>query len=268
MNGEVELILHEIGLTNGETKVYLALNSIGTSTVGPIIDQSRISASKAYSILDRLMHKGLVSITINSGKKIFSAASPEKLLEILDDQKQKIEDNKNKIKEIIPQLKLQQESVSKKPMVEFAKGKKGFMHINHEFIESAKEKDEYITLASKRITFKMQSYWYEHSKNLSKKQISQFLIYDNDSWFKKDPKIHQRSKRVNYYPRYLNEKYNDLPNISVLGYNTLIEDLDEKDEIFTLIIRNKNLTQSIKKLLMIIWDSGKVPEGFDNSSPR
>jgi len=48
-----EKILMNIGLTKGEAKVYSALNKIGQSTIGPIIDESGISRSKIYDVLDR-----------------------------------------------------------------------------------------------------------------------------------------------------------------------------------------------------------------------
>jgi len=36
-------VLKDIGLTNGEIKVYTALLGLGESTTGPIVDQSGVS---------------------------------------------------------------------------------------------------------------------------------------------------------------------------------------------------------------------------------
>ena len=63
-------ILKNIGLTEGEAKTYLALSSLGTSTVGNIISEADVSASKVYQILERLMQKGLVSMVVKEGKKV------------------------------------------------------------------------------------------------------------------------------------------------------------------------------------------------------
>ena len=49
--------LKELGLTDGEIKVYLALNQLGETTSGPIVDKSGVSISKVYLILDRLFSK-------------------------------------------------------------------------------------------------------------------------------------------------------------------------------------------------------------------
>ena len=49
--------LEEIGLTEGENKVYLALLKLGSSTIGRIIKEAQVSNSKIYDILDRLNKK-------------------------------------------------------------------------------------------------------------------------------------------------------------------------------------------------------------------
>ena len=57
-------LLEKIGLTKGESKVYLALLRIGKSNIGPIIKEAKVSNSKVYDILDRLAQKGLVGVAI------------------------------------------------------------------------------------------------------------------------------------------------------------------------------------------------------------
>ena len=52
-------ILEEIGLTKGEIKVYLTLLKIGNTTSGRIINESGVSRSKVYDVLERLKQKGL-----------------------------------------------------------------------------------------------------------------------------------------------------------------------------------------------------------------
>ena len=51
--------LTKLGLTNGEARVYLSMIQIGPSKVGKIVELSRVSYSKIYGVLDRLILKGL-----------------------------------------------------------------------------------------------------------------------------------------------------------------------------------------------------------------
>ena len=45
-----EKILEQIGLTKGESIVYLTLLKIGETTTGKIIEQAQISSGKIYEI--------------------------------------------------------------------------------------------------------------------------------------------------------------------------------------------------------------------------
>ena len=73
-------LLKEIGLTDSEIKVYVALLEIGSSSKGPIVDKSGVASSKIYELLEKLMQKGLVSQVIKSNVKYFEAAPPKRLL--------------------------------------------------------------------------------------------------------------------------------------------------------------------------------------------
>ena len=60
----VELKLKDIGLTDYESKVYLALLEIGEGTSGEIINKAGIHTGKIYEILASLKNKGLISEVI------------------------------------------------------------------------------------------------------------------------------------------------------------------------------------------------------------
>jgi len=67
------------------------------------------------------------------------------------------------------------------------------------------------------------------------------LVYEHDTWFKKDPTVHKRSERNLYYPKVLGKEYSNLPNLEILGDSTIITGIED-GEIFTLLIRSKNLS--------------------------
>jgi len=53
--------LIQLGLTSGEARIYLSLLKLGSSKVGSIVKDSRVSYSKVYDVLEGLITKGLVS---------------------------------------------------------------------------------------------------------------------------------------------------------------------------------------------------------------
>ncbi|HLC53813.1 MAG TPA: helix-turn-helix domain-containing protein [Candidatus Nanoarchaeia archaeon] len=96
--------LKQFGLTSGEARVYVALMRLGPSTVGPIVKMSKVAYSKIYDILGRLTEKGLVSHTTKEKTRFFQPVEPLRLLDYLQRQEMQIEQNKQKLQEILPAL--------------------------------------------------------------------------------------------------------------------------------------------------------------------
>lgn len=97
-------ILKEIGLTKNEIKVYVALLKLGSETKKAIVKESGITPSKLYTVTDRLIDKGLVSKVKKNGVYHFSAAPPEQVLDFLDQKKQRIDEQADAFKDVIPEL--------------------------------------------------------------------------------------------------------------------------------------------------------------------
>jgi len=82
-----EKILEEIGLSKNEIKTYLALLKLGKTTSWKLITETGIQVSALYYCLDNLIKKGLVSHVVIANKKHFQAASPEQLIQLVDNRK-------------------------------------------------------------------------------------------------------------------------------------------------------------------------------------
>jgi hypothetical protein len=98
--------LKEAGLTDGEAKVYLALLKTGNTTVGPIIDESGVAHSIIYTILEKLVQKGLVSYIIKDKTKRFQAEPPRRLLDYIGERQSALEESKSRVAALLPQLEL------------------------------------------------------------------------------------------------------------------------------------------------------------------
>lgn len=138
--------LEDIGLTEGETKVYLALNSLGLSTTGPIVDNSGISASKAYNILDRLAKKGLVGHVMKGNIRYFKAQDPNRILDYIDEKQKKLNEQRERIKEILPELKLKQALGKKEHEATIYEGFKGVTNFFRNILNDLKKGEEYFVI--------------------------------------------------------------------------------------------------------------------------
>jgi len=172
--------LKEAGLTDGETKVYLALLELGTSTVGPILKKSTITRSIIYRILEKLIKKGLVSYITKEKTKYYQAAQPNKLLDYIDSREKQLQQNKNKIEKMIPQLILKQKS-AKKSEANMYEGFKGLITAYDKRYEKLKKGDEVVIygLPPTQPDYH-HAYWKKANKKLDKLGIRSRLLYHPD----------------------------------------------------------------------------------------
>ena len=96
--------LINLGLTDGESKVYLALLKLGSSTVGPIAKEAKVAYSNIYDILERLLEKGLISFILKEKTKYFQAVPPSRLNEFLEKKEEELQKEKSSLKSLIPEL--------------------------------------------------------------------------------------------------------------------------------------------------------------------
>lgn len=79
-------ILIHIGLDEGESDVYLAALKLGQSTAAELSKETNIKRSTVYTIIERLMGRGLMGEIYRGLKRKFVAESPQKLEELLQER--------------------------------------------------------------------------------------------------------------------------------------------------------------------------------------
>ncbi len=97
-------ILSQIGLTDSEQKVYLALLELGDSTRGQIVNKSGVAGSKVYELLEKLQEKGLVSIYSQNKVKHFKPINPKQILNYIETKKNEILSIEKEANNILPML--------------------------------------------------------------------------------------------------------------------------------------------------------------------
>ena len=93
--------LREIGLTEGEIKVYGALLELGECTKTSLAKISKISPSNIYDVTNRLFEKGLISRVEKDGILHFSPANPSRIINFLENKKKDIDKEKDYYKVVI-----------------------------------------------------------------------------------------------------------------------------------------------------------------------
>lgn len=179
---DVPSVLKSIGLTDSETKVYLALLEIGDTTRGELVNRSGIAGSKVYEVLEKLHSKGLISIYTVEGIKHFKAVSPKQVLQYIDDQKDEIAKAEDLAKRVLPELMARFASSEEEQEVGLLVGLKGLEIIFHEQIEMMKKGEACYVIGGTRGSDEESVYAFFHKIHVlrQKKRILTKMLYNMD----------------------------------------------------------------------------------------
>jgi len=129
-------ILEDIGLTNAEIKIYLALLEISPATAGPILKKTQLQNSVVHLNLGKLIEKGLVTYITKGKRRHYQVKDLRSILRFIDEKKEKLE-------KLLPELLAKQTQVEKQE-AEIFEGLQGLKTMAYQFIEDAQSGDEYL----------------------------------------------------------------------------------------------------------------------------
>lgn len=178
MNTEV---LSKIGLTESEIKVYISLVKTGSTTVGPLVDESQVSRSKIYHILDRLHKKGLITSIIKGKTAYYNATSPQKIFEYINYKKNELENVEKDTKKLVPELESLQSFAGFRDEAEVYRGLEGIKAARSLSLQVLKKGDTIRVFGSDKIAQDiMPAYWDDyHKKRVTKGIKAKYLMKEN-----------------------------------------------------------------------------------------
>lgn len=124
--------LQQLGLTQKEAQVYLAVLEIGHGTAQKIAEQSQLPKSTAYDVLKSLLAQGLIGVYVKKKRRYFVASSPDSLHDKLKKQEEVLQN-------CLPELHALYKGLAHKPKVRLYEGKVGIRPIVQETLVEAKE---------------------------------------------------------------------------------------------------------------------------------
>src|SRR3989344_2269990 len=128
--------LKNLGLSENEAKIYVAMLELGPSVVVEIARKSGINRPTAYVQIESLNKKGLVSTQARGKKQFFIAESPDKLELLIDNELKNIEEKKNELQNFLPELLNLFNTSGQRPHVKFFEGKEGVLALQREFLKT------------------------------------------------------------------------------------------------------------------------------------
>lgn len=234
---DINNVLENLGLKEGEIKVYLDLLKFGQSPVAKIKERTKLHRTTIYDFVESLLNKGLIgSITI-SGTREFIAKEPKHLFSLLEEKKFQLES-------IVPSLDKLRLTENKDFSVEVLKGKEAIKFWLNDVLNQNKDlkgfgfdEDEF----EKRFKYEIRAY-FKKKRDLGLKYAERLLTRESATFTYEDV------SDTEY--KYLPDEYFNPNPISVHGETVSIIIWEP---MHAIIIKNRELADAYDKNFELLW---------------
>ncbi len=130
--------LQDLGLTEKESRIYLALLHLSQGTVQEIAQQAKVSRPNSYALLDGLVAKGLVSMSTVGGKVKYLCEKPENLLDLVRAKRRVLEEQEKSAEAVIEDLQkvlVHSKDETEEPFIRYFSGKRGLLAMRNDMLE-------------------------------------------------------------------------------------------------------------------------------------
>ena len=244
----LEETLREIGLSNAESQIYLALLKIGEGKIGEIIKIVNITSSNVHEALEKLTKKGLISFIKKNKVKIYSPSPIESLKQLVEKDKETLIKKEENLRNLLPQLKEIKRIISIKQDAEI-------------FFELRGIKSAFQKLLAQKIKGEEYLFFYNSTKE-NIRIVHEFfskLDKDNESYssfptkgiFDKEyKKLFKQRKGSN-----ITAKFTDYPIPSSINiYNDKVLIIAWSEKPIGFLIQSKEIAQTFKDLFNQVWN--------------
>jgi len=236
--------LFDAGLTVNESKVYLALLELGSSSASEITKKSGVHRVNVYDVIERLQTKGLISSIMKANKRFYEASDPEHLLHLLDSKKERV-------KEALPEMKLLFEQRDEKQNIHYFKGPQGVFYAYNMILEQGKTLYAIGGSGYNRQILKHRHKIWDDER-LKRKIAVKAIYYENSRSSKKS------DKEKLWEFRFIDDKYQSNLMIDICGsLSIILYPQPKKEDIMAVVIDNQGIADGFRKQFEFMWKHAK-----------
>ncbi len=233
-------ILEDLGLTGAEIKVFLTLIELGSSNAGPVVEKSGLQNAVVHRAFHSLIEKGLVTYVLEGKKKQYQAVNPKLLLDF-------IEEKKDRLKTILPELIAKQSIAKKKPEAAIYRGIRGVKELLNLMLEINSK--EYFGYGGGLKANKLLGdyFWAGFHNRRIKKRITAKLIFHSSLkyWGK------EISRKKITTVRYTEKEFEEFTETVICGNRVGI--IIYLDKPFGFLIEEEKAAKSYKRFFQLLW---------------
>lgn len=236
-----------LGLSEHEISLYLTLLEWSESLASDLAEKVGLNRTHTYDILESLINKGLASYIIKDNSRYFLATNPNRLLDNIKEKEKALQQQQEKIKQLIPALLNLKRPKEEKTKAEIFCGKEGVKMVYNDILKEAKE--YHVLGATGKIAEIMQFYFPQHEKERIKKKIKLKLLF-NESVKNKGIATKRKYAEIRFLP------YEYFSPIPIVVYNNKIVTLIWTEPL-AIIVKNREVAETYRKYFNLLWKISK-----------
>lgn len=233
---DVKNVLAELGLSEGEIKVYLSLLKLGSVPVSRVKEDSELHRTTIYDFIEKLLNKGLVNYVVRNNVKYYNAAHPNKLLEFLKEK----QDHVNQVlPELIEISKFEKEEIA----VEVYKGPEGIKTLLLDAVRSGVKEVVGIGVDESRYKKNVPIFIEQYQRLLKENNIHERMIVKSDPEYL----FNQEHTHYKFVPA------SQFSPVSTVVYADKVQIGLWEPAVTSILIKNKQLADAYRKHFEILW---------------
>lgn len=139
--------LLDLGLSEKEAGVYLALLELGPSIVQQVAEKAGVNRSTCYALIESLKQRGLVSEVERDERVAYVPESPQRLVELVEKEAQELSSKRETLQQVMPDFLALFNALGQKPRVRYFEGEKGIISARRALMEADITK-EYVSFTA------------------------------------------------------------------------------------------------------------------------
>lgn len=249
LQSETEKVLLDVGFSEKEIAVYVALLSLGKGIVTKISRTASVSRTTTYDILDSLAQKGLIRISGKEPKQEYIVEPPEKLEKFIIEEIEGKNNNLNKIKDIIPELR----SVyleGERPKIKFYEGLEGLAEV---YDDTLTAKETIVAYACYEDMEPLLPKYFEtyYKRRVGAKISARGIAPNTEMAINHQKKDGEEMRELSLVPK---DKYYFTPDIEIYDNKVMIASWKDK---LGIIIESAEISDAMKKIFELAWIGSK-----------
>lgn len=238
--------LVDIGLSDKEAEIYLALLSLGPATVLALARVAGIKRTTIYSIIDALKQKGLINIEVRGFKQLFVAEPPSRLTSLLAAKQEGL---KNTIPEFEAIYHLKPEG----SFIKYYEGLAGVKWVYEDILQNLKKDDDYLVIADEKSWIELDRAYFQkflerRAKIARTLQVGIRILLQNSE----EAREHKKYEK-NYFEKVkiISDDISLTTNLIITPREVVIHQLAQP--VMAIVIKNPSVIQMHCELFEAIW---------------